>query len=79
MKLPKLKIYGGNYLGMKGGCEVYGADYYLVKDVDKYKHRAREILAYATVLEKTLSKILTEDGNTLSEKSREEIAKVLEG
>lgn len=59
MKLPKLTINKGRYEGMRGCNEVYGADYYLVKDVDKYKKKAEKILRYTEEIEEALEQLIS--------------------
>jgi len=56
LKLPKLKLRKGPYLGMRGCNEVHGAPYYFVPDVDAYMEKANEILIYAKHLEDTLQR-----------------------
>lgn len=59
MKLPKLTINRGCYKGVRGGNEVYGAPYYLVSDVDKYKKKAEKILNYSENIEEALKQLIS--------------------
>jgi hypothetical protein len=59
MKLPKLMINKGRYQGMRGCNEVYGADYYLVADVNKYKKKAEDLLTYAKEMEEALKQLIS--------------------
>ena len=57
MKLPKLDIKKGRYLGMNRGNDVYGCDYYSVKEVEKYKEAAEKL---AKEYKKLKTKLVTE-------------------
>jgi len=44
MRLPKLKLNKGRYLGMLGGNENYDCAYYSANDVELYKKAAKALL-----------------------------------
>ena len=54
MRLPKLVLRKGRYIGMRGVHEAYSADYYHPDDVAKYKREAELLLALAKQLKQEI-------------------------
>lgn len=58
MKLPKLKLITGGYLGTRHGNELYDRDYYSVAHVEAFKDAAKQIEAENKELKAALTLIM---------------------